>query len=345
MERTLRVALVSESVSERMGAERVVEKTRKYLLRAGVQAEAVDPRTSKLPPNAFDVVHFFGTGSDLRASLDYVQRARRNGIPVVASPTLWPFSGDVVAKALHELNPSPRDVSQLLETIWKSQLVQIKIIELASIVVTTSVLHAERVNEVLSFFGRGELVDAEIVPNCVDPEEFEGIPFLPWEERLNQVVTLARVELWKNHPRLIEALHAVKKYVSDLHAVFAGRQLISLALPPWISSLGEIPPRLGHILLGVSKVHAMPSFGDFPGLSHLEALAMGCQVVASSAPYCTISDYAEVFQVDPKNPASIALGIMEALRTPPRGLRELILDKFNFARAAEALIKIYRKLV
>ena len=328
-----------------MGAERVVQKTKKYLFRAGVQAEIIDPRFSPPNPNCFDIVHFFGTGSDMQASLEYVQRARRSDVPIVASTTLWTFSSEAVAKAIYRLNPDPCSVLELAETLWKSQLVQVKIIELASVVVVTSPLHWERVNEVLARFGRGELVDAEIVPNCIDHEEFANIPCLPWSERLNQVVTLARVELWKNHPRLVEALLAVKRYVPDLQAIFAGRQLITLSLPDWVVNLGEIPPRLGHVLLGVSKVHAMPSWGDFPGLSNLEALAMGCQVVASTAPYSTISDYVQVFQVDPGNPASIALGIMEALRTPPEGLRELVLDRFNFARAVDKLMTIYERLV
>lgn len=346
MDRRIRVALVAEPISYRMGAERVVLKTAKYLARKGLEVQLVDPRQELPNPKQFDLIHFFGTGSDMKASLTFLRRARSCDVPCVVSSTLWPFTKDVLIKAFEGFTLEPAAAFTLVEKIFQQQITLAKIMELANVIIFTSELHWKRANEALSMLGYSELSDAVIVPNAVDPEELAGLPDVPWELRSNNIVTLARIELWKNHPRLVAALESVRKVVPDLTAVFIGKAMLDLERRPWLDIVDEASPRLGHLLLAVSKVHAMPSLGDFPGLSHLEAAALGCQILASQPPFNTVSEYLPgAILVDPINVGSITIGLIEALRTKPEGLRDLVLSKFTFDKVADQLLGVYNSLL
>lgn len=350
----MRVALVSEPMSSRMGAERAVSGLAKYLRRLGVELTPIDPRNWQGKLN-FDVLHWFGTGSRLTDSIKLVREATRASIPIVASSTLWPIGPKDLALAFAPFLEFSHEgltlisIAKLLDTIRIQQVNQKEILKMATVICFTSEGHAERANEVLASFGEHEIADFEIVPNAIDHEEILGIPTLPWEERFPHVVSLGRTELWKNRVRLREAVKALRsrREFANLELTCIGKRLMELEAAPWLNVIDEVSPSLALSILAMNRVHALPSLGDFPGLVNLEAAALGCQVVGSKPPYSTLDEYLpEAILVDPTNVGEIVLGLQVALTTKPEPvLKERVLTYFTYETTAKRVFEIYQGLI
>ncbi|MEM1667181.1 MAG: glycosyltransferase family 4 protein [Thermofilaceae archaeon] len=343
----MNVLFVAEIVSTRTGAERAIHGTMSGLQKQGISVMLYDP-TRLEPPELekTNVVHWFGTGSELEASLQFLRGIMKKDIPIVATTTLWPITPDVVGAAFESELTNPGEIAFLMDNIRRLQFRQALILSTAHVSIATSETHAERANQALKELGFHE-IDFEIVPNAVNKEEIATFPIIPWEERPLFISCLARIEHWKNQARLLKAAMAVRKLHPNLRMVLAGRALIQLDLPQWCDYVPESSPFTAMALASLSRVHALPSLGDFPGLANLEAAALGCQIVASEPKFSTIHDYIpDVITVDPRNVASIAFGLREALTTKPNpAWRDLVLSNFNYDVVATKLIEIYKRLV
>ena len=110
--------------------------------------------------------------------------------------------------------------------------------------------------------------------------------------------------------------------------------------------LGAVPHEDLKELYKVAKVHALVSWMETPGLSSLEAAAMGCNIVVTRKgdTYDYFEDYA--FYCEPDNVNSIKKAIDEAFSSPvnPK-LKQKILDHYTWEKTAEETYKAYQKIV
>ncbi|MFQ2528784.1 glycosyltransferase family 4 protein [Aeromonas caviae] len=95
-----------------------------------------------------------------------------------------------------------------------------------------------------------------------------------------------------------------------------------------------------------SRVHVLASFRESPGLSSLEALACGCNIVISDIQYCPVNTYftdmldKHVFICDPYSVSSINSAIDKALSAPLPQFGE---GAFHWYMAASQTFSAYRK--
>lgn len=191
------------------------------------------------------------------------------------------------------------------------------------------------------------------IPNAIDQSVFT-------EDETNQenkfsaykdcIVCAARIEGRKSTLNLVRAVNETqyklvlvgkesqnqKKYVEQVHSQ-AGENVVFL---------GAIPHDDLRDLYKVAKVHALVSWMETPGLSSLEAAAMGCNIVVTKKgdTYDYFEDYA--FYCEPDDVNSIKVAIEKAFLSPfnPE-LKEKILKNYIWEKTAEETIKGYEKLL
>ena len=66
------------------GGEVQLEKTREYLLKAGISVDLFDPWRARIAD--YDLLHVFGS---VRDCLGLIEVAKARRVPVVTSPVLW----------------------------------------------------------------------------------------------------------------------------------------------------------------------------------------------------------------------------------------------------------------
>lgn len=163
------------------------------------------------------------------------------------------------------------------------------------------------------------------------------------------IVCAARIEGRKSTLNLVRAVNQTnhqlvlvgkasqnqKKYVQQVHRE-AGENVVFL---------GAIPHEDLKDLYKVAKVHALVSWMETPGLSSLEAAAMGCNIVVTKKG--DTEDYFEdfAFYCEPDDVASIVRAIENAYAAPfnPK-LKEKILDQYTWEKTAEETIRAYRSV-
>jgi glycosyltransferase involved in cell wall biosynthesis len=112
---------------------------------------------------------------------------------------------------------------------------------------------------------------------------------------------------------------------------------------PLVTFTGHMPQEELIERYATAKVHALPSWFETTGLSSLEAAAMGCQIVAGKGG--DVKDYFQdmAWYCDPMKPESIRDALQQAMQAPERSsLREHILKKFTWERAAEETFNAYK---
>jgi glycosyltransferase involved in cell wall biosynthesis len=191
------------------------------------------------------------------------------------------------------------------------------------------------------------------IPNAIDKAVFFEID-KNIDNKFSQfkdcIVCAARIEGRKSTLNLVKAIKGSnyklilvgnesknqKKYVEQVHKE-AGEN---------VTFLGAIPHTDLRDLYKIAKVHALVSWMETPGLSSLEAAAMGCNIVVTSKgdTYDYFEDYA--FYCEPDDINSIRNAIDEAYKSEvnPK-LKNKILEKYIWEKTAEETIKGYKKLV
>ena len=223
------------------------------------------------------------------------------------------------------------------------------------IVDNTSVFLPNSVSEMNRVAGEYKLKNYTFVsiPNAIDKSVFT-------EEETNKenkfaaykdcIVCAARIEGRKSTLNLVHAVNETthklvlvgkesqnqKKYVEQVHNE-AGENVVFL---------GAIPHDDLRDLYKVAKVHALVSWMETPGLSSLEAAAMGCNIVVTKKgdTYDYFEDYA--FYCEPDDVNTIKTAIEKAYAAPfnPK-LKEKILSQYIWEKTAEETIKGYEKLL
>lgn len=189
------------------------------------------------------------------------------------------------------------------------------------------------------------------VPNAIDPAVFaDDISDVPnkFAHLKGCIVCAARVEGRKATLNLVRAINKTnyklvlvgnesknqKKYVAQVHQE-AGANIVFL---------GAIPHHDLRDLYKVAKVHALISWMETPGLSSLEAAAMGCNIVATKKgdPYDYFGDMA--YYCEPDDVDSIIKAIDQAYNSEVNpALKKKVLEQYIWEKTAQETLKGYQK--
>jgi hypothetical protein len=190
--------------------------------------------------------------------------------------------------------------------------------------------------------------------NAVRPERFlRAVPDL-FAERYGMrdfVLCAARVEPYKNQAMLIWALRD-----TDIPLVIVGLEpypQYSAACRKWagrnVFFLGELSPELLASAYAAARVHALPSWEDFPGLSSMEAALAGCAIVVGNqgAEREYFGDFA--YYCNPADIDSVRKAVLAAWedRDAARreAFREYILKRYTWSETARVTAEAYEQVL
>lgn len=191
-----------------------------------------------------------------------------------------------------------------------------------------------------------------VIPNSVD---FNKFPYFSNKQR-NGFISAARIEPVKNQLQLVDICRASNWDLTLVGSVTPNKLRYLEAVKKRAIGSGKIKinaqnldqHELGH-LFNTHKVHILASFRESPGLSSLEALGSGMNVVVSDSDYCPIETYFKglinkhVFVCDPYSKKSIHKAMKDAYELDAP--RVNVLQKFNWTNTGYETFKVYEKLV
>jgi len=223
------------------------------------------------------------------------------------------------------------------------------------IVDNTSVFLPNSVSEMNRVAKEFKLKDYKFVsiPNAIDKSVFTDADTdesqNPYSQYKDCILCAARIEGRKSTLNLVRAVKGTnynlvlvgkesanqQAYVNQVHAE-AGDNVFFL---------GTLPHDDLRNLYKMTKVHALVSWMETPGLSSLEAAAMGCNIVVTRKgdTYDYFEDYA--FYCEPDDVNSIKNAIDKAFNSPVNPeLKKKVLEKYIWEKTAEETIRAYHMI-
>jgi glycosyltransferase involved in cell wall biosynthesis len=306
-------------------------------------------------------------GASKNADLIYVQNAMAAGLPVAIVsifrkiPFIVKFVGDeawerasqyrLTEKRLDEFLEKPEGGMKIRAMMW----IQKFVLKKASIVTTPSVYLSEAIKKA---YGVNE---NKLKVNYNAAEEPESFPF---EGKRNefQVVTTARLVVWKGIDGIIKAIALLKKSVPNIKLMVAGdgpelenlkKLAEKLGVKENVTFLGRISRAETWQLRNKSTVYVLNSF--YEGLPHtvLTSFASGIPTIATNIPGTDEAVYDEKtgLLVKPQDPEGLAKAIDKLLKNPD--LREklvkngykLLKEKFSWEAHIEELERIFQSVL
>lgn len=190
-----------------------------------------------------------------------------------------------------------------------------------------------------------------VVPNAVDLRLFnpESVQVSPEVEKYRGcILSVARIEGRKCQLELVRAMKG-----SDVPLVLIGKpapnhraylEQVRREAGPNVHFVGQVEHERLPEYYKVAAAHCLVSWMETPGLSSLEAGAMGTNVVVTRKgdTWDYFGDLA--FYCEPDSLASIRSAIDAARAAPrPSRLRHLIVERFSWQEAAEQTLAGYRR--
>ena len=309
-------------------------------------------------PRGFDLVHLFNLGR-VQESAHLARRAVDAGVPVVLSPIYWDTSeferrGHSGARAAI-CRVLPLDAAERLRGVWRYladgernpatwQLVvrgwrrlQRYVLSVASCLLPNSAAELELLRREF-----GPLpCPMVVVPNGVTPEFGETA-----EHDRSGVACVGRIEPRKNQLRLVRALQdtdydmtLVGAPAPNHHGYLTRVLRGGGARVKWLKHMTHTEIRQ---VLSRTKVHALPSWFETPGLASLEAAAAGCAIVVSDRGSTREYFGDDAHYCDPADGISIRDAVKCAYDSSAMpGLRQRVLSAFTWDAAAERTLRAY----
>ncbi|WP_419955642.1 glycosyltransferase family 4 protein [Neobacillus niacini] len=202
---------------------------------------------------------------------------------------------------------------------------------------------------------KGLMEKTIVVPNAVDLKAPANSSLsIDWLNQLeNIVLEVGRIEPTKNQSSVIKALENDPEipivFVGRIHDQKYGEYVKKLADKRGnVHFIDQIDHDEIFALYRKAAVHVLPSFRESPGLSSLEALFSGCNIVVSSVEYCPVhyykfDQYGEI--CNPYDAETIKNAIFNALKKDRVKLPESYFEDYSYQRAAELTYKAYEKLM
>lgn len=319
------------------GGETQLAKTKEALEQLGVQVDLFDIWTRK---RDYDILHVFGSTYQLS---DFVVAAKRLGTRVVVSPityTTKPMWMWKLWRSLDRLLPVPTTYTY-----------RQRIYDAADVLLPGSAAEAAQLRAIF----RVPQERMAVVFNAADRRfaEASSVHFVTKFGLKDFVLMSGRISRHKGQLRLVQALEG-----QGLELVFIGQMDPDDPLyfdqfqeackhKKWVHYLGFINTfELLASAYAAAKVHALPSFGECPGLVSLEAGLAGAQVVAVKDPpvYEHLGD--DAFYCDPRSISSIRQTVLHAYTTSRNErLQKRLLNGFTWEAVANKLVPIYSELL
>jgi len=307
------------------GGEIQLLQTRKALQALGVQVDLFDMWNPNI--TNYDVIHLFSVQAGVR---QLQMQAHERGIKVVNSPIMWISKG-----------AGNYDMYNLYSVIANSDLV-----------LPNSI--AEK-NAFLDFYD----LPAEkyhVAYNGIDPAELKPVSSELFTKQFHikeksYLLCVANIEHRKNQYRLIEAANKLNMplvligHVRDQN-YFAECQKIMGENIHYVGALPHNSDLLKSAFSGC-KMHILPSLLETPGLSSMEAAALGAPIVSTNvgSAHEYFSDFIQY--CDPLSVDSICHAITQTIATgvDTKQLSQRIHDQFTWKNTAEQTLAAYEHIL
>ncbi|HEX4852034.1 MAG TPA: glycosyltransferase family 4 protein [Puia sp.] len=339
------------------GDTKQITQTAAYLVRLGLE---VDIRLAKddIDYSPYDLIHFF----NIIRPADLLYHAEKSCKPFVISTIFLDygefeknnrkglqgflnkfFSEDFIEymKVIARMIKNGEPIRSRKYLFWGHRKSIRYLLRNAKILLPNSV---NEYNRLVKKYGEEQKYLA--VPNAIDATMYRQTSSI--EERYKgAVLCVARIEGRKNQLNLIKALRN-SPYRVIIHGQYSPNnkayyEKCREAASDNIQFSERIAEEELYIMFHSAKVHVLPSYFETTGLSSLEAAVMGCNVVITDKGD-TVEYFGDLaFYCDPDDPASIKAAVDEAYGQPFREeLRQLILQKYTWEKAAEKTLEAYQ---
>jgi len=186
-----------------------------------------------------------------------------------------------------------------------------------------------------------------IIPNGVDGSLFKNeVSNNKYLLPPDALICVARIEPRKNQLSLIKAVMDTDIKLILIGNPMKNRMSYYNKVQKYKSENIRIMHNVEHNELNYiysnARVHALPSWFESPGLSSLEAAAMGCNIVVSNQDIIReyFQDYA--FYCEPNSIESIKKAILTAYHTErKKELKDYILHNFTWEKIAKLTLEAY----
>lgn len=188
-----------------------------------------------------------------------------------------------------------------------------------------------------------------VVPNAIDRTALRGEAEDPVPDLNDFVLCVASIDPGKNQLGLLKALQGMPKipivlrgtdrnveYANEVRRVAQARGNVRI--------LGELTDEEVAILYRKARVHVLASFRESTGLASLEALASGCEIVVSAAPFCPIrwykfDQYGHV--CNPYSARSIRRAVLDSFESKRNSVGDDYRQAYSYERAVDLTKEAY----
>lgn len=325
------------------GGETVYFKTLQYLNNyKDCTVERLIPPTN----TKYDIVHLIGSNFHLNG---VVESANNNGAKTIVSSIWYTMKPEFIVRGARALKYFPIDTKYNLRR---------SIFEKANVILANSEIEKKQIEWAFGIHND----KIKILKLCVD-KDFSDLTNLSFSEIYNinnYILCVARINSRKNQINLLKVAEKIgvnivfigkpdpseSEYVSRFQSQINKTNKVKAI---WIKGLPHDSPILKSAYKN-ALVHVLPSKGEFPGLSSLEAAMSGTNIVVADAP--TVREYFGDLAIycDYKNPKSMEVSIEKILNDKNRKTKEKILQDFMIKNYTwevyrENLYQIYKGLL
>ena len=330
------------------GGEIQLLETKRELEKMGHKVSIWEQENYDVNLEEFDVFHNFNIHRD---NLEFVQRAKKAGLPVAVSTIYWPGLKSIL-KWDRGVKVKARNVAaELVRNVNVGKVNKAgQIIKDANVLLPNSEAEAEVLKR--QFHARKEKI--QVVPNGVD-KRFANAKANLFEEKFGLrdfVLYVGRIEERKNVLSLVKAMKDVDETLVVVGKAKQGSECYfrkcKEAAGKNVKFFKPIPheSELLESAYAACKVVCLPSWYETPGLAALEAGLAGANIVVTQEG-CTKEYFGKLgFYVDPANVEDITAKILRAFaETRSRDLSRRIAKNFLWENAAKKTVKAYKKIL
>ncbi|GGH77027.1 glycosyltransferase family 4 protein [Phaeocystidibacter marisrubri] len=318
------------------GDTQQVEQSAAELSQLGVQVDVITNQRN-VDLSEYDLVHFFNLGRPA----DLIRHRNWDAVPLFIS-TIWvEYNNSNRMETLKTLargilgNDRIPPFSYLTAGQEKSMQ---QILQRADLLITTTEKEVMRLQQAF-----GDIAPTYVVPPGINRSYSEELP----EEREERrgVLVVGRFEEIKNQKRAIEGLAQLHENITFVGDAASNNPSYLTECKKLATNNMSFRPHSSmealKMLYRSHKVVLVPSTFETFGLTALEGLSQGCEVVLSTSAgaYELLKDY--VHAINPLAPDDIARGVEEALQTPTSSSGRAYACQYTWKRAAETLHKLY----
>jgi glycosyltransferase involved in cell wall biosynthesis len=356
----MKVVFIARSTlfSEKGGDTFQVVQTAKHLEQQGIITD-IKLTHEKIEYDRYDLMHFF----NIIRPADILYHLKRCGKPFVLSTILIDYSeydkyhrrgiSGLLLRYLSSDNIEyiktiarfmlGRDKLMTYSYLWQGQRNSINaVLAKASILFPNSTLEYKKMHALYKCSA-----NCITIPNGVDPDLFLLNEKVKKDKFL--VLCVARIEGIKNHLNLIRALSHTRFTLLIVGSPALNQRMYyrhcRKIAGPNVQFIEHLPQHELVQYYQKASVHVLPSWFETCGLSSLEAVVMGCNIVVSDKGYTQEYFENHAFYCDPGSPISIYNAVTKASKAGfPETLRKKILSSYTWQQAASGILKAYDQL-